>query len=122
MSPARGPPRGAVRCIPPLSLLPAGKAAANRPLCAARAIVETQQLVHEHDAQRLYILLLPGVWIDCLRFELERGLPQGMVEEEKPRHEFALGEPQLGVDQRAARVDVEVGDARQLARLVPAGE
>src|SRR6516164_9147653 len=45
-----------------------------------------------------------------------------MVEEEKPRHELAFGEPQLGVDQRAARVDVKVGDARQLARLVPAGE
>src|SRR5215472_12621911 len=40
-------------------LLPAGQAAANRPLGEAGTVVETQKLVHEHDAQRLYVLLLP---------------------------------------------------------------
>src|SRR6516164_5236662 len=103
-------------------LLPAGQAAANRPLGEAGTVVETQKLVHEHDAQRLYVLLLPRAWIDRLRFELERGLPQVVVEEEEPWRELAFGETQRGVDQRSAWIDVEIGDACQLARLVPGGE
>src|SRR5215831_7674911 len=64
----------------------------------------------------------PAPGYDRLRFELERGLPQVVVEEEEPRRELAFGETQLGVDQRSSRIDVEIGDACQLARLVPGGE
>src|SRR5262245_61210188 len=103
-------------------LLPAGEATTNRPLGEASAAVETQQLVHEYDAQRLHILLLPGPRIHGLRFELERGFPQVVVEEEESWRELAFGETQFGIDQRTVRIDVEIGDACQLARLLPAAK
>src|SRR5207247_4837477 len=95
-------------------LLPAGKAAANWLLYGGSTAVETQELVYQDDAECLRILLFPRARIDGLRFELKRGFPQVVIEEEEPWRELAFGEMQLGVDQWAARIDVEIGDTCQL--------
>ena len=103
-----------------LLLLPAGEPASNVLPFGSGAVVETQQLVHHHDAERLGILALIDTRILGLRLELGGCLPQVLVEEEQTRLELPFGKTQLGVDQWAAWIDVEVGDARQHPRLLPA--
>ena len=85
-------------------------------------VVETQQFMHQHDAERLGMLPLTQRGIVGQRLELARGLPQVLIEEEEAGLELGFGETQFGIDQRPARIDVEVREARQRARLLPAEE
>src|SRR5882757_6999305 len=104
-------------------LLPACEAAANDVLFSNSAVtVEAQELVHQHDAEGFGVLLLSEPRLLRLRLELHCGFPQILVEKEQPWLEFRIGETQLGIDQRTTRIDIEIGHARQAARLLPAAE
>src|SRR6202011_1390189 len=94
-------------------LPPPGEAAPEVLPRGRRAEVEAQQLVRQHDAERLRIVSLAGIGAQGLRLELVGRFPQVLVEEEHPRPERALGKAQLGIDQRSARIDVEISHPRE---------
>jgi hypothetical protein len=48
-----------------------------------------------------------------LRLELESGLPEIAIVKEQARLELDLAEPQRGIGERPARIDVEIGCTRQ---------
>src|SRR5262249_30263954 len=95
--------------------------ATNALLRSDGTVVETQQLVREHDAERFGVLPVTRPGGASLRLELLRRFPQILVEEVQARLELGLGELQLGIEHRPARIDVEVGDARERPRFLPAG-
>src|SRR5262245_53749234 len=103
-------------------LLPTGEPAANALYRGGAAVVEPQELVRQHNAERLRILSVPGTGTAGLCLEFLRRVPQVLVEEEEARLELGFGEMQFGSEQGADRIDVEIGHARQDARLVPAAE
>src|SRR3984957_15021396 len=101
--------------------LPGCEPAADIGLRVRRAAVEPQQLVCQQNAERLAILLLPGRTVGGMRrLELRGDRPQVAVVEVQPRLELGFGETELGVEQGSTRVDVEIGHAREQARLLPA--
>jgi len=55
-----------------------------------------------------------------LRLELERGLPDVVVEEEQPRRECDFGESQIRIGKRSLRIDVDKRAAREHPRILPA--
>src|SRR5262249_3170366 len=63
-----------------------------------------------------------GAAVLDLAFELDRRVPEAGIVEEQLRLERDLAEVELGIEQRTAGIDVEVGRARERARLLPATE
>jgi hypothetical protein len=57
-----------------------------------------------------------------LSLEFERGVPNGLIEEEQARPDRAAGDTGLRIKQRMLEVDIEVGDARKHARRLPSVE
>jgi hypothetical protein len=97
--------------------LPAGKAAPKALGFQATAL-KPYELVNQHGAERLGIGRRPLI-LD-LRFQLERGLPDVVVEKEQPRSELDLREPQLRVGERGVGIDLEERAAREHPRILPA--
>src|SRR5262245_12085995 len=64
----------------------------------------------------------PGPGFTACALSLNAVSQQVVVEEEESWRELAFGETQFGIDQRTVRIDVEIGDACQLARLLPAAK
>ncbi len=97
-------------------LLPARKAATTdrRPKCSVT--VDANELVRQHDAECLGVLPVHRARIFDLRLELQRGLPEITIVKEKARLEFDFAEPQVGIGEKPARINVEVSCARQRAR------
>src|SRR5258708_23932613 len=60
-------------------------------------------------------------WIDVpdLGFELERRIPNGLIEEEQARPDRAASITGLRIGQRILKVDIEVGDACKYSRRLP---
>jgi hypothetical protein len=100
--------------------LPAGQTAAEAGLGGDRAVVETQEFVHEQQAEELRVLPLIGRGTLRLCVELLRRLPQVAFEEVQARLELGFGKIEPRIHPRSARIDVEIGDARQRSRLLPA--
>src|SRR5262245_6392768 len=101
-------------------LLPSRQSAVNDGIRPHRAVVDAHKLVQQHETERFGIGALGGLGAFHLGFELHRGLPEITVEEEQPRRERRFGKSKLGIEERRAGVDVEIGDLRQRARLLPA--
>src|SRR5712664_2173629 len=101
--------------------LPGRKAATIDRLTECSAAVDANELVRQHDAERLGVLPGRARVID-LRLELESGLPEIAIVKEQARLELDLAEPQRGIDERPARIDVEIGCARQRARFLPSAK
>src|SRR6476660_3750635 len=66
-------------------LLPCGQAAANRSRRGGCRSFQSEELVHQHEAQGLRIFAAPRVGIADLGLELERGVPHGLIEAEQAR-------------------------------------
>src|SRR5262249_18667900 len=105
-----------------LLLLPLGKAAANRRCGRQNALVHAHELVRECDAERFDIGILASIRMRYLRLEFGDGVPEIAVEKEQPWAKLNVAKAKIGLQQRAARVDVEVSAARQGTRLLPAKE
>jgi hypothetical protein len=103
-------------------LLPARKAAtADRP-AVSTVTVDANEFVRQHDAERFGVLPVHRARVLDLRLKLERGLQEIAIVKEQPRLELDLVEPQRGIGERPARIDVELGCTRQRARSLPSAE
>src|SRR5258707_3909491 len=101
--------------------LPGRKAATIDRLTECSAAVDANELVRQHDAERLGVL--PGrARVFDLRLELESGLPEIAIVKEQARLELDLAEPQRGIGERPARIDIEIRCTRQRARFMPSAE
>src|SRR5450755_1015674 len=78
--------------------------------------------MHQHEAKGLGILTACWVGIADLGFELERGVPNRLIEEEQARPDRAAGVTGFWIEQRVLKVDIGVGDARKHARRLPSIE
>src|ERR1700676_25131 len=97
-------------------LLPTRKATViDRPV-RCRIAVDTNQLMRQQDTEGFGVLPMRRPRVLDLRLELESGLPEIAIIEEQPRLEFDLAKPQVGIGKRPARINVEIGYARQRAR------
>src|SRR5882672_1086842 len=103
-------------------LLPARKAATTDLPAESCATVDANEFVCQHDAERLGVLPGHRVRVLDLRLELERGLPENAIEKEQARLELDLAEPQRGIGERLAGIDVKMGYTRQRARSLPSAE
>src|SRR3981189_1907002 len=103
-------------------LLPARKtAAADRP-AACSVTVDANEFVRQHDAKRLSVLPVHRAGFLDLRLELESGLPEIAIVKEQARLEPDLAEPERGIGERTARIDIEISCTRQRARFMPSAE
>src|SRR5882757_2372272 len=103
-------------------LLPARKAATIDRLAACSTTVDANQLVHQRDAERFGVLPVHRARVLDLRLQLESGLQEIAIVKEQARLELDLVEPQRGIGERPARIDVEPGCTRQRARSVPSAD
>src|SRR5712671_3413848 len=97
-------------------LLPARKAATADRSAACSLTVDANELVRQHDAERFGILPLHRARVLDQQLELESGLPETAIVKEQARLEFDLAEPQRGIGERPARIDIEIRCTRQRAR------
>src|SRR5262245_56394002 len=102
-----------------LLLLPFRKPAASSRHRRQAGLVHAHQLASQSDAERFGIggLLLIGT--PQLSPELGSGIPEIAVEKQQPRTKLDFGEAKIGLQQRAAWVDVEMSAATQRTRLLP---
>src|ERR1700682_496944 len=97
-------------------LLPARKAAtADRP-AACSATVDANEFVRQHHSERFGVLPGHRARVLDLRLDLESGLPEIAIVKEQARLELDLAEPQRGIGERPAWIDVEISRTRQRAR------
>src|SRR3977135_2275884 len=66
------------------------------------------------------LCIAPGFSTCDLSFE--SGLPEIAIVKEQPRLELDLAEPQRGIGERPARIDIEISCTRQRARFMPSAE
>jgi hypothetical protein len=69
--------------------------------------------VRQRDTERFGVLPVHRARVLDLRLELESGLPEIAIVKEQARLELDLAEPQRGIGERPARIDVEIGCTRQ---------
>src|SRR6266436_2517591 len=103
-------------------LLPGRKAATTDRLAERSATVDANELVRQRDAERFGVLPVHRARVLDLRLELESGLPEIAIVKEQARLELDLAEPQRGIGEGPARIDVEIRCARQRARSLPSAE
>src|ERR1700687_1299052 len=103
-------------------LLPGCKAATIDRLAACSATVDVNEFVRQHDAERFGVLPEHRSRVLDLRLELKSGVPEIAIVKEQARLELDLAEPQRRIGERPARIDVEIGCARQHARSLPSAE
>jgi len=103
-------------------LLPAGKAATTDRPAGCGVTVDANELVRQHDAERFRVLPVHRARVLDLGLELESGLQEIAIVKEQARLELDLVEPQRGIGERPARIDVEPGCTRQRARSLPSAE
>src|SRR5262245_13051357 len=108
------PPRSSAR-----SARAVGEPTANVRYERRDALVHAHELVCQCDTERFGIggLLLIGT--PHLRPELDSRIPEIAVEKQQPRAKLDFGEAKVGLQQRAAWVDVEVSAATQRTRFLP---
>src|SRR5215831_11498136 len=102
-----------------LLLLPFRKPAANARHARQAALVHAHELASQSDAERFGIGGLPLIRTPHLRPELDSGIPEIAVKKQQPRAKLDFGEAKVGLQQRAAWVDVEVSAATQRTRFLP---
>src|SRR6266436_9889735 len=102
--------------------LPGRKAATTDRSAESTVIVDANELVSQHDAERFGVLPGHRARVLDLRLELESGLPEIAIVKEQSRLEFDLLEPQCGIGEKPTRIDVEVCCTRQCARSLPSAE
>src|SRR5712671_2002585 len=73
-------------------LLPCWQAAAHRSRCGGCRSFQSEELVHQHQAQGVRIFAAPRVGIADLGLELKRGVPDGLIEEEQARADRGTGD------------------------------
>src|SRR5262249_25007888 len=83
------------------------------------ALVHAHEFASQSDAKRFGIGGLPLIGTPHLRPELDTGIPEIAVEKQQPRAKLDFGEAKVGLQQRAAWVDVEVSAATQRTRFLP---
>src|ERR1700676_1246784 len=103
-------------------LLPGRKATTIGRLAACSATVDANEFVRQRDAERFGVLPVHGLGVLDQPLEFERRLQEIAIVKEQPRLELDLTEPQCGVGERPARIDVEMGYTRQHARFLPTAE
>src|SRR6202022_4358486 len=103
-------------------LLPARKAAKADRAAKCTLTVDANEFVRQRDAERFGVLPLHRARVLDQRLELESGLPETAIVKEQARLEFDLAEPQRGIGERPARIDVEIGCTRQRARSLRSAE
>src|SRR5262245_1298506 len=89
-------------------LLPGGQSSTREAVRRRGAAVDAQQLMQHDEAERLQIKPRTALRPLDLRLELHGGVPQIAVEEEHAWRKLRLREPELGGEQRTARIDVKV--------------
>jgi len=102
-----------------LLLLPLRKPTANARHGRQAALVHAHELASQSDAERFGIGGLPLIRTPHLRPELDSGIPEIAVEEEQARAKLDFGKAKVGLQQRAAWVDVERSAATQCTRFLP---
>src|SRR5882724_2571447 len=105
-----------------LVLLPGRKAATTDWPADCAVTIEANELMRQHDAEGFGVLRLHRARILDQRLQLESGLPEISIVKEQARLELDLDEPQRGIGERPARIDVEIGCTRQRARSLPSAE
>ena len=73
--------------------------------------------MREDEAQGLHIARRPGP-LD-LQLDFECGVPDVGIEEEQPRLEVDFRESQFRINQRAGRIDIQIGGAPEDERILP---
>ena len=66
-------------------LLPCWQTAASRSRRGGCRSFQSEELVHQHEAQGIRIFAAPRIGIPDFRLELERGVPDGLIEEKQAR-------------------------------------
>src|SRR6516164_11353248 len=92
-------------------LLPFRKPAANVRHRRQAAFVHAHEFASQNDAKRFGIGGLPLIRTPHLRPELGSGLPESAVEKQQARAKLDFGKAKVGLQQRAAWVDVEMSAA-----------
>src|SRR6266853_1111955 len=103
-------------------LLPGRKAATTDRPAVSSLTVDANELMRQHDAKGFGVLRLHRARILDQRLQLESGLPEISIVKEQARLELDLDEPQRGIGERPARIDVEIGCTRQRARSLPSAK
>src|ERR1700687_1864951 len=97
-------------------LLPACKTASIYRPTEYSVSVHASELVRQHDSERFGVLPVHRARVLDQPLELESALPEIAIVKEQARLELDLAEPQRGIGERPAWIDVEIGRTRQRAR------
>src|SRR5882762_11938879 len=103
-------------------LLPCWQAAANRSRRGRCRSFQSKELVRQHEAQGIRIFAAPRIGIPDFGLELERGVPDGWIEEEQARADCGTGDAGFSIKQPIRQIDIDVSDARQHPRRLPSVE
>ena len=98
------------------ALLPRSETAARRRFGATRAAIAVHEVMGQHDAERLAIMLVLTTAFDQLA-QFDRGLPQHGVFEEQAWRQRRLA--RAGNDGHFGGIEIEENDAAAGAGLVP---
>src|ERR1700722_13998504 len=103
-------------------LLPPRQAATKPRRRAGYGSFRSDEFVHQRKAQGFGILAARRIRIPDFGLEFECGVPHRLIEEEQTRDDPAEGDANFGIKQPVLQIDVEIGDARQYPRRLPAVE
>src|SRR5271168_2636615 len=103
-------------------LLPHWQTTTKWPNCSLFRSFQSSKFVHQHKAQGLHIGLARTIGVSNFGLELERCVPNRLIEEKQPRADSGAADPRSWIEPPILQIDIEISDTRQYAWGLPGVE